>query len=567
MSKRTMKARWGVALALALTLGIGGLGCGAGPSLGEAQSQLCGESCGHADATYDNVPVFYNGTDGGYGNGLCGSYFYTKDGINYDPSGELTGLAFQCVEFAQRFMRFKWGVTPANWGGNAIDLCNTHPPGSTSLVSRPIAGDLVVLPEGAGGSGWGITSNGHVAVVTSAPDGNGNFNTISQNWGVGYCASAPQKIWNLADIHTAYGNGCFIHANANGGGSQAGSDPSRSFELSRKVSQPGQIDLFYPANDGHGTLQMAYLDSAGWHDMTLCGGRWTTGPVSAVEDSGGVVRVYYHDAGDNRVHECWRNPSNGQWTDWSFGVSIESGTSAINNGITHVFYHAPGSTPELWESYLDSAGWHHHSLGRWVKGTPNALSNMHVFYHDAGDNLLHDYYWTASAGWQDHRSGLGISNSPVAVEAMVATPTNPSGTMRVYYAGTDAHTTMHEWSWNPQTGQWSDMNTSWWMTAGSVPGVTQDHSGTVRVYYSDGGTVPGHLFEYYLDGSGWHRGSPGSCNLVCGERWMSGSAFATTQPSGNVSVTYRDTGSGDLNELYLDGTGWHLNNWSWSMAR
>src|SRR5262249_54786135 len=139
----------------------------------------------------------------------------------------------------------------------------------------------------------------------------------------------------------------------------SGGETARSFELARKVSQAGQVDVFYPTNDGHGTLHMAYLDPGqGWKDYTPCGGRWTVGPVSAIEDANGKVGVYYHDRGDNLVHECWRNPSNGVWTDGTFNVSIADGTTAFfDGGITHVFYHVPGSAPNIWESYLDGSGW------------------------------------------------------------------------------------------------------------------------------------------------------------------------------------------------------------------
>jgi hypothetical protein len=352
----------------------------------------------------------------------------------------------------------------------------------------------------------------------------------------------------------------------NGGG---GASETRPFELVRQRSQAGQIDVFYPAGDGHGTLHMAYNDGGGWNDFALCGGRWSTGPLSAVEDDGGTVRVYYHDPGDDLLHECWRNPSNGQWTDGSFGRPIDGGTTAFSaDGITHVFYHAPGSAPEIWESYLDGGGWHHHSLGRWAQGTPYALKtladgNTNVLYHDAGDHLLHLLWWSPSSGWSDYNSGLPISNSPVAYEALRGTPTNLARTLRVYYAGNDANHSMHEYSWSPNTGAWSDWNTGFWMVAGTSAAVTQDFSGAVNVFYDDPGAQgPSTLFDMYLDASTWHRPTTG---LTGGTRWMSGSAFAVTQPSGHMSVIFRDSGSGRVNELWYDGA-WHLNDMPWSMA-
>jgi hypothetical protein len=79
--------------------------------------------------------------------------------------------------------------------------------------------------------------------------------------------------------------------------------------------------------------------------------------------------------------------------------------------------------------------------------------------------------------------------------------------------------------------------------------VTQDYSGIVRVYYNDPGPSPSRLYEYFLDGNGWHV-STGSC-AVCGQRYLSGTPTALTQSNGNVSVFYRDAGDGGLHESYL----------------
>jgi hypothetical protein len=55
--------------------------------------------------------------------------------------------------------------------------------------------------------------------------------------------------------------------------------------------------------------------------------------------------------------------------------------------------------------YLDSTGWHFHSLGFQFAGTPCAIvkqnGDVNVFYRDSGDGLLHMSYMPAGGNWND----------------------------------------------------------------------------------------------------------------------------------------------------------------------
>jgi hypothetical protein len=487
--------------------------------------------------------------------------------ISYSSGGNTFNTHYQCVELYRRWVESNLQLTyhPQNAKhlGEAIGDDPDYTVYWNGNTTKPVPGDALI---------WTNSGYGHVAIVTSVSGNTIHF--IQQNdWWThnntfhptGHCTWNGNSFSNPNDnIDSSQSGKCWIHPKKIGSGGVDSAPPEpteptepesmRAFELVRKVSQPGMINVFYPADDG--TLTMSYKDTdSEWNTVALCGGGlMATGPVSAVERSDGKVGVYYHNKSDHEMHECWRDPEDGTWTDWSTGIPIEDGTTAFYaDGVTHVFYHSPGSAPELQESYHNDSGWHHHSLGRWVQGTPFALKCQYdgvnnVFYHNASDHKLHFLWWSAS-GWKDHNSNMPIYNSPVAVEAMIETPTNARGTMRVYYTDTSDDHLLHEYSWNPETNTWSDFNMGRRMTGVSVANAVQDTNGSVHVFYSDREPNPPRLYELLLDEDDWQRTSSG---LVGGEISMSDSPFAVVQPSGNISVIIRDSESGRINEILQD---------------
>jgi hypothetical protein len=126
--------------------------------------------------TYDGYAIFRDSSS-------CSDNgsFYTTDTTDdacctAGTSGcRYTGLRWQCVEWARRYMWKKWGpVWPSVTG--AKDMCANHPSGTT-LVSEPVPGDVVVYGANAclskNSSGTCISkahaTYGHVGVVIGNP--------------------------------------------------------------------------------------------------------------------------------------------------------------------------------------------------------------------------------------------------------------------------------------------------------------------------------------------------------------------------------------------------------------
>lgn len=120
-----------------------------------------------------NYPVYY----GAYGDGYdhC-----TNDGINPATcnGSNRTGMRWQCVEWAVRFMHFEFG-TSKPWGVSAAKyMCSTHPSTVRTISTNSLKpGDLYV--NGGG-------TYGHVAVVKQVNrDSAGNVTsvrTVDQNF-------------------------------------------------------------------------------------------------------------------------------------------------------------------------------------------------------------------------------------------------------------------------------------------------------------------------------------------------------------------------------------------------
>src|SRR5258706_10850619 len=119
------------------------------PELGTQQEPL---TCSGASSdsciltTYDGYAIF---RDTCSDNGS----FYTTDttGDVCCTAGttgcKYSGLRWQCVEWARRYM---WKKRGPLWSGGtgAKDMCANHPKGTT-LVSKPVPGDVVVYGAGA----------------------------------------------------------------------------------------------------------------------------------------------------------------------------------------------------------------------------------------------------------------------------------------------------------------------------------------------------------------------------------------------------------------------------------
>ncbi len=156
-----------------------------------AVDSICNEK---ASASIDGIPAY----------AYCGNTnVWSNNGVDTKNASGGTGwvqtehgYGYQCVEFAVRYMRFKWNVS-TSWGVSyAKQMCAKHPSGVT-VTTKPVHGDLVVF--GAGSCGADPTA-GHVAVVDTV--GSTSFVAVQENTAGRYtykdsCAS------------------CFLHAASN----------------------------------------------------------------------------------------------------------------------------------------------------------------------------------------------------------------------------------------------------------------------------------------------------------------------------------------------------------------
>jgi hypothetical protein len=255
------------------------------------------------------------------------------------------------------------------------------------------------------------------------------------------------------------------------------------------------------------------------------------------------------------------------------GDLIIEGIPGVTSGTGHVSVAA--STITAVEQNANPSGWHMYMLsgstitgGHYqVRGIEHAPGNnfvpstsvshpsaieksngdVNVFYPAADTHrTLHMAYWSATNGWNDYPTGQWTQASPSAVEAMISTPKNMAGTVRVYYTDA-ADGNLHELSWNPASGSWSVSNTGRWAT-GSPSAVVDPH-GIVHVYYSDRGTNPASLEEYYLDSSGWHSNDFGHRYQIVGD------PYAIVKQNEDVNVFYHNASDNTLHMAYLNSSG------------
>lgn len=201
----------------------------------------------------------------------CGANLAEVDGIWAKSNGEYmnTGtpcagstpvgaLAYQCVEYAQRYMNARFGIQALWPVGYAQQMCSSYPTGVTPHEPRsgyrPKHGDLVVWNRTWGGG------YGHVAVIRSIAGT--TMEVVEQNAMIGGSMGVRSTPVDASDIE------CYVSANANtggGGGSStdgssgegscalgdglycgkngAGSDPSKLYRCSGGVARVAETCL------------------------------------------------------------------------------------------------------------------------------------------------------------------------------------------------------------------------------------------------------------------------------------------------------------------------------------
>lgn len=157
----------------------------------EAVDSICNEK---ASTSIDGIPAY----------AYCGdTNVWSDNGVDTMKASGGTGwvqtehgYGYQCVEFAIRYMRFKWNISTSWHVSYAKQMCATHPSG-VAVTTKPVHGDLAVF--GAGSCGADPTA-GHVAVVDSV--GSTTFVAVQEN-------TAGKYTWKDSCAS------CFLHAASN----------------------------------------------------------------------------------------------------------------------------------------------------------------------------------------------------------------------------------------------------------------------------------------------------------------------------------------------------------------
>jgi hypothetical protein len=201
--------------------------------------------------------------------------------------------------------------------------------------------------------------------------------------------------------------------------------------------------VFYQGADGY--VHEAHLSDA-WHDQRIAGAMANNTQPSAIVQSDGVMRAFYHDADGSLSHVTL---SSSGWSYGSLGPVMAPGASpaAVFAGVDRVFYQ--GADGYVHETHSSDA-WHDQRIaGAMANNTqPSAIVQsdgvMRAFYHGADGTVNH--ITLSSSGWS--YGSLG---------ATMATGSSPGATIatldRIFYQAPDNNE--HVATLN---GGWSDFN-------------------------------------------------------------------------------------------------------------
>jgi MYXO-CTERM domain-containing protein len=204
----------------------------------DAVDYICNEK---VSASIDGIPAY----------AYCGNFdVWSNNGVDTKKTSGGTGwvqsehgYGYQCVEFAVRYMHFKWKVS-ASWGVMyAKQMCTTHPSG-VSVTTKPVHGDLVVF--GAGSCGADPTA-GHVAVVDTV--GSSTFTAVQEN-------TAGKYTWKNSCAS------CFLHAASNKPVVDAGSDAAKADASTKDAASAGDAAATSDSGDAAPATTDAAADVA-----------------------------------------------------------------------------------------------------------------------------------------------------------------------------------------------------------------------------------------------------------------------------------------------------------------
>lgn len=608
-----------VATVTAVTVGRPGLAA-AVAARGAAVAVTQGGSCNQVSGAYQ-LPGGNGVTPAAWtGDGLtvpaCGPI--PNDGGPTTPvrpyPGALATPGYQCVEFSERYLYYRYGVTmgiSTNGDQVAAHYAAAYP--ALFMIVKngtphraPVAGDVLSMSEVPG---FDSPLGGHTVVVQSSSvdaAGNGSLTIVEENavpsgiqvlpvsdWSVTY-HGFPYMEWlttvglivstpTLPSGQVSQGYSASLTATG-GSGPYRWAVTSGALPPGLALSRAGQLSGTIAAATASGG------DAVGTYSFTVT----ATDPKGAVAVAdlqlavSGAPEAFYYDSSTGSLRDA-------RWTGAQWDFSTVDGASSTLAGHTSgnvgravsaveidgqpmVFYYdaTAGSLRAAWRS---SDGWRLETLdgpGSTVPGhtadhVGAAVSAVvvggepEVFYYDATDASLRFARGTAG-GWQlETLDGPGSvlyqhtwHHVGSAVSALVA-----GGQPQAYYYDATAGALHRAW-WNGSRWFFLTIDGS----TARLAGHTGDSVGSAvsatliggqpEVFYDDASDAS--LRYARLTASGWRfQAIDGSGSTLAGHTAdRVGSAVAVTQMRGNAQVYYYDATRQSLRHAFWTGSGWVL---------
>ena len=439
----------------------------------------------------------------------------------YPYPGALRTPGYQCVEFSERYLYYRYGVTMSsstNGDQVAAHYAAAYP--ALFMIVRngtphraPVPGDVLsmsTLPS------FDSVAGGHTVVVQSSSvnaAGDGTLTVVEEN-----AVASGIQVLPVADWSVTY----------------------HGFPYLEWLTTVGLIDAFsYDATAG--SLRDARWTGTRWVFTTIDGSGSTlaghtsddVGTVASAVEIDGQPMVFYSDTTTGSLRAAWRSGAG-----WRFETLDGPGSTG------------PGHTADHVGSAVSAV---------LVAGRPE------VFYDDASDASLRLARQTAD-GWQlETLDGPGSvlyqhtwHHVGSALSALVA-----DGAPQVFYYDATAGTLHRAW-WNGARWLFLTIDGAGAPTAGH----TGDRVGSAlsatplggqpEVFYDDASDAS--LRYARLTASGWrYQTLDGSGSALPGHSADGvGSAVAVTRLNGNAQVFYDDATRQSLRHAFWTGTAWVL---------
>ena len=610
------------AMAAAVAVAVGGPGLAASAVAGQSAVAAVrhGGTCDQVSGAYQ-FPGAYGVTPAAWtGDGLivpaCGPI--PNDGGLTNPvypyPGALWTPGYQCVEFSERYLYYRYGVTmnsPTN--GDQVDAHYAAAYPALFAIIRngtphraPVPGDVLsmsTLPS------FNAAAGGHTVVVQSSSvdaAGNGTLTIVEEN-----AVASGIQVLPVADWYVTYDGFPYLEWMTTVGLTVTTPTlPSAqvSLEYSATLTAAGGAGPYRWAVTAGSLPQGLALSSAGLLSGTVTAatasggdavGTWpftvtATDPGGAVAVAdlqlavGGAPEAFYYDSSAGSLRDA-------RWTgtEWVLATIDGSGStlaghtaddvgraaSAVEiDGQPIVFYSdtTAGSLRAAWRS---GGGWQFETLdgpGSTLPGhtdghVGSAVSAVvvagqpEVFYYDANDASLRLARRTAT-GWQlqtlDGPGSVLAQHTEHHVGSVISALVADGAPQAYYYDATTG--ALHRAWWNG--ARWLFLTIDG--PSALLAGHTGDRVGSAisatllggqpNVFYYDAGDAS--LRYARLTASGWQfTALDGSGSALAGHTADSvGSAVSVTQMAGNAQAFYYDATRKSLRHAFWTGSGWVL---------